>query len=62
MTEDREYAEQHGLTLREFQKILLRAQRKRWTHEKMTKQEREVWKLATEGPCTTIWKPKGERR
>lgn len=45
MSTDREYAETHGLTLREFQKILLRAQRKRG-REPLTEQEQEIWDLA----------------
>jgi len=49
MTTDREYAEAHGLTLREFQKILLTAQRKRG-REPLTEQEQEVWDLAMGNP------------
>ena len=49
MSADRAYAQRHGMTLREFQRVLLLAQRKRWTREPMTEQERRVWRFAMDG-------------
>lgn len=49
MTADREYAERHGMTLREFQKVMLTAQRKLMRREKLTPQERRVWRFAMYG-------------
>ena len=49
MTPDRAYAEEHGMTLREFQKVMLTAQRKLMRGEKLTAQEYEVWRFAMYG-------------
>lgn len=49
MTADRAYAERHGMTLREFQRVMLTAQRKLMRGEPLTEIERRVWRFAMEG-------------
>lgn len=43
---DRQYAENHGISLRNFQKLISNAQRKLWRREKLTEDEREAWDFA----------------
>jgi hypothetical protein len=50
---DRTWAEEHGLTLREFQRLMHSAQMKIMLKETLTEQEREVWDFAMNGDGST---------
>ena len=46
MTPDRKWAEDHGMTLRDFQRVLHTAQMKLIRNEELTPLEREAWDFA----------------